>query len=87
MSNSAHDRRDAVRTKVFEVSIITSNGNEYRAHLLDVSDDGARAHCTHAFEVGQRIAVRRDGSDRTALVCWTQADGKLGLRYVGDKPR
>ncbi|MBN2973327.1 PilZ domain-containing protein [Roseomonas aeriglobus] len=83
MPTSATERRDAVRIKVFEVSIITSNGNEYRAHLLDVSDTGARAHCTHAFEVGQQIAVRWDRADRPALVCWTQADGKLGLRYVG----
>lgn len=83
MPTSATDRRDAVRTKVFEVSIITSNGNAFRAHLLDVSDTGARAHCKQVFKVGQRIAVRWNGADRPALVCWTQADGKLGLQYVG----
>ncbi|KQN25491.1 hypothetical protein ASE86_04440 [Sphingomonas sp. Leaf33] len=82
MRTLADNRRHAVRTKVFEVSIITLNGAEYRAHLLDVSDTGARAHCTHRFEVGQRVKVRWNDADRAAEVCWTQADDRLGLRYL-----
>lgn len=82
MPTHPSDRRVAPRSKVFEVSIITTDGATYRAHLLDLNLVGVRAHCKAAFHVGQSVMVLVHGTERVATIRWTRPDGQIGLRYL-----
>lgn len=82
MPRSVIDRRETAREKIFEVTILALDGVEHRAHLLDRSARGARAHSRHPFAIGQKVTVRSPDIDQRAAVCWTCDDGRLGLQFL-----
>lgn len=75
------DRRGAPRVKVFEISILATDGTQHRAHLLDISAEGARVHCTHPLAPGQTVRLIREGHQRRATVRWSGGQ-RVGLRFV-----
>lgn len=76
------DRRGTPRAKVFEVTLLTVAGIEHRAHLLDVSEAGVRAHCRSALTIGQVVTLCAPDLRRRAIVRWVHPDGRAGLEFA-----
>ena len=75
-----HRPRDAVRSKVFRLAgLLTARGAE-RAHVLDVSETGARLHCAAALVAGDDVAIEAAGVMVRGCVMWV-AEGRIGLRF------
>jgi len=51
-----------------------------RAHLLDVSAGGARAHCHTPPSVGTAVVLRWSDEQRAARVAWSTGN-RFGVRF------
>jgi hypothetical protein len=81
MTAAVLERRRKARMKVFEISIIAIDGVAYRAHLLDISDAGARVHCRTPLSIGQSVLVRAPQGEHKATVRWIRANGMVGVQF------
>lgn len=75
-----HSPRAAVRSKLFRLAnLLTAHGAE-RAHLLDVSETGARLHCATRLAAGDEVAIAAAGVTARGRIVWAEG-GRLGLRF------
>jgi hypothetical protein len=81
MTAAVPERRCRARMKVFEISLVAINGVAYRAHLLDISDAGARLHCRTPLSIGQSVLVRAPHGEHEATVRWVRPNGMVGVQF------
>lgn len=76
------DRRAAKRTKVFLVGEITPPGaTPTRAHVLDISDTGARVHSDQQQTVGGEVTLAVHDFEAAGNVEWV-AGQRFGMKFV-----
>ena len=76
----AHQARGAARSKVFRLAALLTPRGTVRAHLLDVSEAGARLHCPARLTTGEEVAIEAAGIAVRGRVMWV-ADDRAGLRF------
>jgi hypothetical protein len=75
------DVRPQPRRKIFQVGELHADGRSLRVHLLDVSEGGAKLHCTSELSVGSAVTLHWQGQRWRGVIAWT-ADGKCGVRFL-----
>jgi len=73
------------RFKVFLPIIGENAGREYRLHLLDLSENGARLHGDAHAEIGDHISLWWNGRKYHGSVIW-QRDRMFGLAFNAAMP-
>lgn len=73
--------RQVQRTKVFRPGSMRRGSDETRVHLLDVSVHGARAHSDPLPEEGERVILRCEELECSAVVTWVRHP-IFGLTFV-----
>lgn len=76
----ANERRRINRLKVFLPVTIHIDGVTHRAHLLDVSEQGARLHSTTSFPYGSAVGVEWAEGVFAGKVAWTKGS-VFGLTF------
>lgn len=80
--SAPEDRRDVRRDKTFEVVSLSIDGVPHRAHMLDVSSNGAQIHSRPPLEPAQEVVLKSDTIEQRATVQWTSKAGRGGLKFL-----
>ena len=81
-STTCPDRRVAKRTKVFLVGEINPPGaSPTRAHVLDISDTGARVHSEQQQTVGGEVTLAVHDFEAAGNVEWV-AGQRFGMKFA-----
>ena len=80
MTDSATQRRHAARHKMFEPVALRTNGLEMRAHFLDLSFSGARAHADAPPRIGSLVTIEALGLTMTGRVMWVKGK-RFGVQF------
>ncbi len=70
------------RDKTFEVVSLSVDGVAHRAHMLDVSAEGAQVHSRTPLEPLQEIVLKIDDIEARATVQWQSDNGRRGLKFL-----
>lgn len=81
LKRSESDERVAQRHKVFQPASMVTDAGDVRAHLLDISTNGARAHCQSPPAVGTAVVLQWTGARRTGRVAWS-AGNRFGVEFT-----
>ena len=81
-SGRADDKRQSRRTKVFLVAAVSDDRTDAprRAHVLDISADGARVHAHSAADAGAMVDLMVGGAAQQAAVVWVDHPN-FGVRF------
>ena len=72
--------RRATRLKLFEPVLLRVQGEEVRAHLLDLSMTGALAHCDSPPRIGERVLIEANALGVAGRVMWVRAK-RFGVHF------
>ncbi|WP_167073110.1 PilZ domain-containing protein [Sphingomonas vulcanisoli] len=66
-----HPARRTRRQKIFQPFILVGPRGERRAHLLDISENGALIHCDPSCDKGALVQIKLPDRSLGAKVAWS----------------
>ena len=80
LANAGRAQRREPRQKVFRLVTLGVLGIRHRAHILDLSQSGARVHCDVAMTPGHGVTLCIGERILKARVVWTN-DKRIGIAF------
>jgi len=85
LENPLSHPRAAPRYKVFEPASIECRGRRARAHILDLSAQGARLHCLEPLAIGGWVDLQCDHFRTSGRIVWGR-ERRFGVEFNSPLP-
>ena len=80
MKHEVIDNRNSRRLRVLLAAEIESQGERRRAHLLNISESGAKLDADEVPNEGETVVLHREGIVASGVVSWV-IDHRFGIQF------